>query len=93
MARRVLRALQKAGKVMCLSCSPGAAWKKEGNTLERGQREGNRHPAHCELAGLGTCRRISTRQGWHEVKGMADYWLGVDTLTQPMRVWEGAEGS
>ena len=36
MVRRVLRDLQKAGKVVCLGRGPGAAWRKKGNTLERG---------------------------------------------------------
>ena len=36
MVRRVLRDLQKAGKVECLGRGPGAAWRKKGNTLKRG---------------------------------------------------------
>lgn len=36
MVRRVSRKLQKAGKVVCLGRSPRAAWRKMGNTLERG---------------------------------------------------------
>ncbi len=32
MVRRVLRDLQKAGKVTCLGRGPGASWRKEGNT-------------------------------------------------------------
>jgi len=36
MVRRVLRALQKAGQVVCLGRGPGATWRKEGNTLKRG---------------------------------------------------------
>jgi hypothetical protein len=38
MVRRVLRDLQKAGRVECLGHGPGAAWlRKEGNTIKRGQ--------------------------------------------------------
>lgn len=36
MVRRVLRDLQKAGKVECLGRGPGAAWRRNGNTLKRG---------------------------------------------------------
>jgi len=36
MIRRVLRDLQKAGKVECLGRGPGAPWKRKGNTLKRG---------------------------------------------------------
>jgi Fic family protein len=36
MVRRVLRQLQKAGKVVCLGRGPGASWRKKGNALERG---------------------------------------------------------
>ncbi len=36
MIRRVLRDLQKAGRVSCLGRGPGAAWRKEGNTSKRG---------------------------------------------------------
>ena len=36
MVRRVLREIQKAGKVVCLGRGPGAAWRRKGNTLERG---------------------------------------------------------
>jgi Fic family protein len=36
MIRRVLRDLQKGKQVTCLGRGPGAAWRKEGNTLKRG---------------------------------------------------------
>jgi len=36
MIRRVLRDLQKAGKVVCLGRGPGAPWRRKGNTLKRG---------------------------------------------------------
>jgi Fic family protein len=36
MVRRVLRALQKAGKVVSQGRGPGATWRRKGNTLERG---------------------------------------------------------
>lgn len=36
MIRRVLRDLQKAGKVECLGRGPGAPWRRKGNTLKRG---------------------------------------------------------
>jgi Fic family protein len=36
MVRRVLRDLQKAKQVICLGRGPGATWRKEGSTLERG---------------------------------------------------------
>jgi Fic family protein len=36
MVRRVLRDLQKAGKVVCLGRGPGATWRKESITLKRG---------------------------------------------------------
>jgi hypothetical protein len=36
MIRRVLRELQKAGKVECLGRGPGAPWRRKGNILERG---------------------------------------------------------
>lgn len=36
MARRVLRELQKAGKVACLGRGPGAVWRRKGNTPIRG---------------------------------------------------------
>ena len=36
MTRRVLRELQKAGKVVCLGRGPGAVWRKAGNTPIRG---------------------------------------------------------
>jgi Fic family protein len=36
MIRRVLRDLQKAGKVECLGRGPGAPWRKKGNALKRG---------------------------------------------------------
>jgi Fic family protein len=36
MVRRVLRDLQKAGKVECLGRGPGAPWRRKGNTLKRG---------------------------------------------------------
>jgi len=35
MIRRVLRDLQKAGKVECLGRGPGAPWRRKGNTLKR----------------------------------------------------------
>ncbi len=40
MVRRVLRQLQSSRKVECLGRGPGAAWRKEGNTLKRGQKRG-----------------------------------------------------
>jgi Fic family protein len=40
MVRRVLRDLQKTGKVKCLGRGPGAVWQKKGNTLKRGQKRG-----------------------------------------------------
>jgi Fic family protein len=36
MVRRVLRELQKTGKVECLGRGPGTAWQKKGITLKRG---------------------------------------------------------
>ena len=36
MVRRVLRNLQKTGKVACLGRGPGAPWRKRGTTPERG---------------------------------------------------------
>ena len=36
MVRRVLRELQKSGKVECLGRGPGAPWRRKGNVLERG---------------------------------------------------------
>lgn len=36
MIRRVLRDLQRAGRVACLGRGPGALWRKEGNTSKRG---------------------------------------------------------
>lgn len=39
MVRRVLRELQKAGKVVCLGRGPGASWRKAGNTPKRGQQK------------------------------------------------------
>ncbi len=36
MVRRVLRELQKAGKVACLGRGPGAAWRRKGNTPKKG---------------------------------------------------------
>ncbi len=36
MVRRVLRELQRAGRVECLGRGPGAAWRKKGNTRKRG---------------------------------------------------------
>jgi Fic family protein len=36
MIRRVLRDLQKTGRVACLGRGPGALWRKEGNTSKRG---------------------------------------------------------
>lgn len=36
LVRRVLRAWQKAGKVVCLGRGPGAPWRKKGNTPKRG---------------------------------------------------------
>ena len=36
MVRRVLRDLQRAGKVVCLGRGPGPAWRKEGITPKRG---------------------------------------------------------
>lgn len=36
MIRRVLRQLQKTGKVECVGRGPGAAWRRKGNTFERG---------------------------------------------------------
>jgi Fic family protein len=36
MVRRVLRDLQRAGKVECLGRGPGASWRRKGNTLKRG---------------------------------------------------------
>lgn len=36
MVRRVLRDLQKAGKVECLGRGPGAAWRRRGNTRKSG---------------------------------------------------------
>ncbi len=36
MIRRVLRDLQKAGRVACLGRGPGAPWGKEGNTSKKG---------------------------------------------------------
>lgn len=40
MVQRVLRELQKAGEVECLGRGPGAAWRKKGITLKRGQERG-----------------------------------------------------
>jgi len=37
MVRRVLRQLQKKGRVTCLSGGPSAHWRRKGNTLKRGQ--------------------------------------------------------
>lgn len=36
MVRRVLRDLQRAGRVECLGRGPGAAWWRKGSTLTRG---------------------------------------------------------
>jgi len=36
MIRRVLRDLQRAKQVVCLGRGPGARWRREGSTLERG---------------------------------------------------------
>jgi Fic family protein len=36
LVRRVLRDLQRAGKIICLGRGPGAAWRKVGMTLKRG---------------------------------------------------------
>jgi Fic family protein len=36
MIRRVLRYLQKAGRVTCLGRGPGAPWRRKGNTLKKG---------------------------------------------------------
>jgi Fic family protein len=36
MIRRVLRDLQKAGRVTCLGRGPGAPWRRKGNTLKKG---------------------------------------------------------
>jgi len=36
MIRRVLRVLQKEGKVECRGRGPGAPWRKKGNTLKKG---------------------------------------------------------
>jgi len=41
MVRRVLRDLQKAGQVECLGRGPGARWRKKGNVLKKGKKEGN----------------------------------------------------
>jgi len=41
MIRRVLRDLQKAGHVECLGRGPGARWRKKGNVLKKGKKEGN----------------------------------------------------
>ncbi|MDP2896729.1 MAG: Fic family protein [bacterium] len=41
MVRRVLRDLQKAGQVECLGHGPGARWRKKGNVLKKGKKEGN----------------------------------------------------
>ena len=40
MVRRVLRQLQRSRKVECLGRGPGAAWRKKGTTLKRGQKRG-----------------------------------------------------
>ena len=40
MVRRVLRDLQRAGKTVCLGRGPGTVWRKEGITLEQGQKRG-----------------------------------------------------
>ena len=37
MVRRVLRQLQKKGRVACLGRGPAAQWRKKGNTLKKGQ--------------------------------------------------------
>ena len=37
MVRRVLRQLQKKGRVACLGRGPSAHWRRKGNTLKRGQ--------------------------------------------------------
>ena len=36
MVRRVLRELQRTGKVVCLGRGPGARWRRKGNTPKRG---------------------------------------------------------
>lgn len=36
MIRRVLRDLQRAGRVACLGRGPGARWRRKGNTLKKG---------------------------------------------------------
>jgi hypothetical protein len=41
MVRRVLRDLQKSGKVECLGRGPGAPWRKRVLPLKRGKKEGN----------------------------------------------------
>lgn len=38
MVRRVLRDLQKTGKVECLGRGPGARWRKKGNILKKGKK-------------------------------------------------------
>jgi Fic family protein len=40
MVRRVLQQLQESDKVQCMGRGPGAAWRKKGNTLKRGQKRG-----------------------------------------------------
>lgn len=35
MVRRVLRDLQKSGKVLCLGRGPGAPWRRKGNTPQK----------------------------------------------------------
>lgn len=40
MVRRVLQQLQRSRKVECMGRGPGAAWRKKGNTLKRGQKRG-----------------------------------------------------
>jgi len=37
MVRRVLRQLQKKGRVACLGRGPAAQWRRKGNTLKKGQ--------------------------------------------------------
>ncbi len=41
MVRRVLRDLQRTGKVECLGRGPGAKWRKKGNVLKKGNKAGN----------------------------------------------------
>ena len=67
MCEKMLRNLQKAGFVECLGRGPGAVWRKKGNILKRGKKEGNKKGVchkHLMKRPMWKFPLLSSLRGW-----------------------------